>query len=164
MGCWFPSFPKTPSGSSFFLPPLKTLALDFPSGPVVGNPPANAGKADLIPGPGRSDLPGVFLVNWVSPGVFPALGFPGGSVVKNLPAVQEICRRYAFHPWVRKITWRRKWPPTPVFLPRECHGQRRLEGYRPWGHKGSDTTERLHDNHQEDSIWGGATKPMHHSY
>ena len=30
-----------------------------------------------------------------------------------------------------------------MFLPREFHGQRNLEGYSPWGHKESDTTERL---------------------
>ena len=40
--------------------------------------------------------------------------------------------------------WRRKWQPTPVFLPGESCGQRNLEGYGPWGHKESDTTERLH--------------------
>ena len=33
--------------------------------------------------------------------------------------------------------------PTPVFLPGEFHGQRSLVGYSPWGHKKSDTTERL---------------------
>ena len=33
--------------------------------------------------------------------------------------------------------------PTPVFLPRESHGQRSLEGYSPWGHKETDTTEQL---------------------
>ena len=32
--------------------------------------------------------------------------------------------------------------PTPVFLPRETHGQRSLVGYSPWGHKESDTTQR----------------------
>ena len=32
---------------------------------------------------------------------------------------------------------------TPVFLPGEFHGQRSLVDYRPWGHKESDTTERL---------------------
>ena len=32
---------------------------------------------------------------------------------------------------------------TPVFLPRESHGQRSLAGYSPWGRKKSDTTERL---------------------
>ena len=36
---------------------------------------------------------------------------------------------------------RRAWPPTPVFLPGESHGQRSLVGYSPWGHKDSDTTE-----------------------
>ena len=33
--------------------------------------------------------------------------------------------------WVRKMPWRRAWQPTPVFLPRESHGQRRLAGYGP---------------------------------
>ena len=34
-----------------------------------------------------------------------------------------------FNPWVRKIPWRQKWQPSPVFLPRESHGQRSLAGY-----------------------------------
>ena len=34
----------------------------------------------------------------------------------------------------------REWHPTPVFLPGEFHGQRRLVGYSPWGHKELDTT------------------------
>ena len=44
---------------------------------------------------------------------------------------------------VGKVPWRRKWQPTPVFLPRESRGQRSLAGYSPWGRKKSDTTERL---------------------
>ena len=40
--------------------------------------------------------------------------------------------------------WRRKWQPTPVFLPGESHGWGSLVGYRPQGLKESDTTERLH--------------------
>ena len=44
-------------------------------------------------------------------------------------------------PWVGKIPWRRKWQPTPVFLPGEFHGQRILAGYSPWGYKESDMTE-----------------------
>ena len=32
---------------------------------------------------------------------------------------------------VRKIPWRRKWQPTPVFLPGKSHGQRSLEDYTP---------------------------------
>ena len=44
-------------------------------------------------------------------------GFSGGSVVKNLPAMQEICRRREFDSWIGKIPCSKKWQPTPVFLP-----------------------------------------------
>ena len=54
------------------------------------------------------------------------------------------CRRPGFSPWIGKIPCRREWLPTPRFLPREFHGQRSLEGYRPWGCKESDATERPH--------------------
>ena len=47
------------------------------------------------------------------------------------PACQ--CRR--FLPWVRKIPWRKKWQPTPVFLPGKSHGQRSLVGHGPWNLK-----------------------------
>ena len=67
-------------------------------------------------------------------------------VVKNLPANTGDIRdrkhkRHGFVPWVRKITWRRAWQPTPVFLPGESHGQRSLAGYCPWGRKESNTIE-----------------------
>ena len=39
--------------------------------------------------------------------------------------------------------WRRKWQPTPVFLPGEFHEQRNLGGHSPWGHKELDTSEQL---------------------
>ena len=35
----------------------------------------------------------------------------------------------------RKISWRRKWQPTLVFLLGKFHGQRSLVDYSPWGHK-----------------------------
>ena len=58
-------------------------------------------------------------------------GFPGGSVVKNLPAMQET--------WIQSLGqedhWRRAQQPTPAFLPGESHGQKNLLGYSPWGHK-----------------------------
>ena len=53
-------------------------------------------------------------------------------------------RKHRFDPWVGKISRRRKRQPTPVLLPGESHGRRSLVGYRPWGRKESDTTERLH--------------------
>ena len=51
------------------------------------------------------------------------------QLVQNLPTMRE---------------WRRQWHPTPVLLPGKSHGRRSLVGYSPWGHKESDTTERLH--------------------
>ena len=54
------------------------------------------------------------------------------------------CRRHKFNPWIRKIPWRRKWKPTPVFLPGKSHGQRHLTGYSPRGRKESDMTEHAH--------------------
>ena len=42
---------------------------------------------------------------------------------------------------VRKTPWRRAWQPTPVILPGESHGQRRLVGYSPRGHKELDMSE-----------------------
>ena len=53
------------------------------------------------------------------------------------------CGRPRFDAWVGKIPWRRKWQSSPVFLSREFHGQRSLDGYSPWHHKELDTTERL---------------------
>ena len=53
------------------------------------------------------------------------MGFPSGSEVKNLPAMQEM-QETGFDPWIGKILWRRKWQPTPAFLPGKSHGQRSL--------------------------------------
>ena len=44
-------------------------------------------------------------------------------------------KRHGFYPWVRKFPWRRKWQPTPVFLPGNSHGQRSLVGYSLQGCK-----------------------------
>ena len=64
------------------------------------------------------------------------------QMVKRLPTMRETWVQSL--PWVGKISWRRKWQPTPVFLPGESHGQRSLAGYSPQGHKESDTAEQLH--------------------
>ena len=54
------------------------------------------------------------------------------------------CGRPRSNPWVGKISWRRKWQPTPVLLAGKSHGWRSLVGYSPWGRKESDVTEWLH--------------------
>ena len=43
--------------------------------------------------------------------------------------------------WCLAFFWKRKWQPTPVFLPGKFHGQRNLVGCSPWDCKESDTTE-----------------------
>ena len=85
--------------------------------------------------PGTQEMPWKLLLN-----IRALSGFPGGSVVKNLPTN---ARRPRFHPCVQKIPWRRKEQPTPIFLPRKSHGQRSLAGYSPWSCRESDTTEQL---------------------
>ena len=52
------------------------------------------------------------------------------------------------------LEWRRKWQPTPIFLPGESHGWRSLVGYSPLGGKELDTTEQLHFHfHREHCVW-----------
>ena len=46
-------------------------------------------------------------------------------------------------PGLGRFPWRRKWQPTPVFLPAESHGQKSLRGYSPKDHKESDITDQL---------------------
>ena len=98
--------------------------------------------------------------------VYQETDFPSGSVVKNLPAMQEILGlgrsaeegigyllqyswaspvkgsagkgRLGFDPWVGKIPWRRERLPTPVFWPGEFHGL-----YSLWGCKELDMTAQL---------------------
>ena len=61
-------------------------------------------------------------------------------MVKNLPVNAG---GYGFDLWVGKIPWRRKWQPTPVFLPGESHGQKSLLGYSSPGCQESDTIQWL---------------------
>ena len=67
---------------------------------------------------------------------------PGKPPVGKESACQ--CRRHRecrFDLWVGRTLWRRKWQPTPVFLPGKFHGQRSLAGYSPRTFRESDTIE-----------------------
>ena len=66
------------------------------------------------------------------------------------------CKESACHvdlasvsPWVGKISWRREWLPTPVFLPGEFHGQKSLVGYSPWGWEEYDTPEQTNNQNSD---------------
>ena len=86
-----------------------------------------------LPLPSLGDLPDPGIES-TTPAL--AVGFFGASLltqmVKNLHAMQET------QVLSLGIPWRRKWQPTPVFLPGESHGQRVLEGYSPWGSQRHD--------------------------
>ena len=69
------------------------------------------------------------------------MGFPGGASGTEPVCQCRRLKRHRINPWVRKIPWRRKWEPAPVFLPEESHGERSLAGYSPWGREELDMTE-----------------------
>ena len=75
------------------------------------------------------DLPNPGIEPW--PPAWQAGSLPSESLVKSHTYVIKLFKTIY-------IYWRRKWLPTPVFLPGEPHGQRSLKG--PWGHKELDTT------------------------
>ena len=60
------------------------------------------------------------------------------------------------HDWATSLSrstfmhWRRKWQPTPVFLPGESHRRRSLVGCSPWGRTELDTTEATEQQQQVD--------------
>jgi len=95
------------------------------------------GSLLTLPPPVHAQFRGRKWVSWAQELLIlsvSSLGFPGGSMVKR-SACQ--CRRLRFDPWMGKIPWRRKWHPTPAFLPTlaslpgKSHGQRSLAGYSP---------------------------------
>ena len=61
-------------------------------------------------------------------------------MVKRLPAMRETQVRFLG----REDPLEKIWQSTPALLLGKSHGRRSLIGYSPWGHKESDTTERLH--------------------
>jgi len=66
---------------------------------------------------------------------------PRLKVVTGMASGKELtcqCRRrqtLGFNPWVKKISWSKKWQPILVFLPRKFHELRSLASCSPWGHK-----------------------------
>ena len=81
--------------------------------------------------------------------------------------LQSMGSRRVGHDWATSLLlftflhWRRKWQPTPVFLPGESQGRGSLVGCRLWGHTESDTTEATWQQKQHSSsifnfFWGNS--------
>ena len=79
----------------------------------------------------------IFLLS-ISPSISVCFIYLGAPMLWLRLCLQ--CRRPTFDPWFRRFPWRRGWLSTPVFLPRESHGQRSLGGYSPWGCEESAVT------------------------
>ena len=84
-------------------------------------------------------------LNWT--GIFKILAFPR-TVGQNIWVIHffKFLNLESFHydcicSQVKHMPWRRKWQPTPVFLPGESQGPGSLMGCRLWGRTESDTTE-----------------------
>ena len=75
--------------------------------------------------------------------IFKYIDFPGGSDSK---ASVYNAGSLGLIPESGRFPWRRKWHPSPVFLPGKPHGRRSLVGCSPWGCKEVDVTERLHSH------------------
>ena len=70
------------------------------------------------------------------------LHYRGASMGLRRWGIYLQCRRLGFHPWVRKIPWRRKCQPSPVFLPKKIPCTEK-PGRSTWCCKESDTAEQL---------------------
>ena len=84
----------------------------------------------------------IFLKFLFHVGVEVIYGIPRWFCGKESTCQPRKPKRHRFVPCVRKMHWRRKWPPAPVFLPGKFHGQRSLAGYSSWGHKDLSTEHR----------------------
>ena len=62
-------------------------------------------------------------------------GFPGGSLVENLPANAGDAGDVATGSWLWKIPWRKKWQLSPIFFLGNPTDREYLVGYSPWHHK-----------------------------
>ena len=112
--------------------------MDFPGSSAGKESACNAGNPSLIPGSGRSPGEGVGYPLWYSWASLMA------QMVKNLPVTRET--------WVQSLGWEDSLEESMATHCRNSclknpHGQRSLEGYSPWGHKESDTAERLSAAH-----------------
>ena len=75
----------------------------------------------------RTNLPFLWYTIW-------ALWDKCGASGKDPTCQCRRCGKHGLLPCFRKIPWRRKWQPTPIFVPGEFHGQRSLAGYSPYDH------------------------------
>ena len=150
-------FPKQEYGSG----------LPFPSPGDLPNPgnepkfPALAGEFFTTEPPGKPMYVCVcvcvylriYINTYIYSYMEKAMAPHSSTLAWNIPWMEEPGRLQSLglqrvrYDWVTSLWlftfmhWRRKWQPTPVFLPGESQGRGSLVGCRLWGHTESDTTE-----------------------
>ena len=87
------------------------------------------------------------------------MGFPGGASGKESTCPCRRHKRCGLDPWAGKIPWRRKWQPTPVFLPGKFLRQRSLMGYSPRDCNQIELSARTHMTLQHPNQSPNATVP-----
>ena len=106
---------------------------------MVKNLPANAGDMGLIPSPGRFPGEEMATHSRILTWEIPWTEEPGGLQSMGSQRVgDDLATSLSLFTFMH---CRRKWQPTPVFLPGESQGRGSLVGCRLWGCTESDTTE-----------------------
>jgi len=114
----------------------------FPLDGLVGSPCSPRDSQESSPTPQFKSINSSvlsFLYNPTLAWKIPWMEEPGG--------LQSMGSLRVGHDWATSLSlftfmhWRRKWQPTPVFLPGESQGRGSLVGCRLWGRTESDTTE-----------------------
>ena len=109
------------------------MLLGFPGVSAGKISTCNAGDPNLIPGSRRSPGEGIGY----------PLQYSWASLMAQILKSCLQCRRSGFNPETGKITWRRTWQITPVFLPRESPGTEEPGGLQSMGHKEPRALERI---------------------
>ena len=93
------------------------------------------------------------------------------TIAQKIPWMEEPGRLQSMgslrvgHDWATSLSlftfmhWRRKWQPTPMFLPGESQGRGSLVGCSPWGRTEPDTTEATQQQQQQGSLMEKAMAP-----
>ena len=115
--------------------------------PASGPPPAEGSSrpSNTPPFPPSSFV----LLSFTEKAMAPHSSTPAWKIpwMEEPGGLQSMGSLRGRHDWATSLSlftfmhWRRKWQPTPVFLPGESQGWGSLVGCRLWGHTKSDTTE-----------------------
>ena len=84
--------------------------------------------------PGKSEIRGYFCLKSVPQFTLSSVEADEGPLERQTGSLRDATSQGSLD-GIREAPWRRKWQPTPVFLPGVSHGQKILAGYSPWGCK-----------------------------